>query len=92
MFIEIAHLLPPSARPLLGAKFENGKAMGENFKKWFSQLAFLSGDKVAVPSFRVRALMKDLLELKARGWVRNTTISRNPLILHPLLQEGAHTS
>ena len=61
--------------------------MGEEFKKWFGQLTILSEDKVAVPSSRVRALIKDLLELKARGWIRNTTISRNP---HGQSSMGGH--
>ncbi|MGB2015312.1 MAG: hypothetical protein ACPHSF_07580, partial [Flavobacteriales bacterium] len=58
----------------IGQKFEQSDSLGALFPTWFSKLAFLSDDKTAVPSFRVRALIKDLLDLKKRNWVKNTTV------------------
>ncbi len=49
-------------------------------KAWtgiFSELAHLSEDPEL--NFRSRALIKDLIDLKMAGWVKNTTLQKEPL-------------
>lgn len=59
----------------IAPRFESSAILRPHLNRWFAMLKLLSEDSMEVPSRRVRKLMKDLLDLRGRGWVKNTNVT-----------------